>query len=151
IFRGYSWYDIKPWERNGYFWGYNLDKSALIKIKILDFFQNRFRLFSYEDSEVLNFVKKLKKAKYLHGYSSMIYEVAKIINAKGLSANYKLKMVKGTSEKIYDSYQKEVEKAFGLKIISEYGSAEGGLIAFECVEGNMHINVENVIVEVEDG
>ena len=41
-------------------------------------------------------------------------------------------------------------KAFGVKIISEYGAAESGLIAFECEKGNMHINVENIIVEIED-
>ena len=52
---------------------------------------------------------------------------------------------------VFDSYQEEVQKAFGLKILSEYGSAESGLIAFECPEGNMHIAMENVIVEEEDG
>jgi phenylacetate-CoA ligase len=60
-------------------------------------------------------------------------------------------MIKGTSEKIYDSYQEEVKQAFGLKIISEYGAAEAGIIAFECPCGNMHINIENVIVEEENG
>lgn len=52
---------------------------------------------------------------------------------------------------VFDSYQEEVQKAFGLKILSEYGSAESGLIAFECPEGNMHIAMEHVIVEEEDG
>lgn len=45
-----------------------------------------------------------------------------------------------------------MEKAFGAKIISEYGAAESGLIAYECPEcGNMHINMENVIVEESEG
>src|SRR5690606_6507219 len=85
------------------------------------------------------------------GYSSMIYEVAKMINQMEQGGKYNLKMIKGTSEKIYDSYQDEVQKAFGLKIISEYGAAESGLIAYECPEGSMHINVENVVVEVVKG
>ncbi|UPZ37848.1 hypothetical protein MUB18_06005 [Sphingobacterium sp. PCS056] len=25
MFRGYSWYGVKPWDKNGYFWGYNID------------------------------------------------------------------------------------------------------------------------------
>ncbi len=152
MFRGYSWYGVKPWERNGYFWGYNIAEKSRRKIKILDWLQNRFRIFSYEKGDILRFSQKLTKAKYLEGYSSMIYEVAKIIN---LSSNPKktrsIKLIKGTSEKIYDNYHEETIRAFGSKIRSEYGAAEAGLIAFECPEGSMHINSENVIVEVEDG
>ncbi|MCF6182666.1 MAG: phenylacetate--CoA ligase family protein [Lutibacter sp.] len=150
IFRGYSWFNVKPWELNGYFWGYNLSIFKRLKLKLLDVLQNRFRIFSFEEKPLLKFIKKLKKANFLHGYSSMIYEVAKYINKNNLSNHFKLKMVKGTSEKIFDSYQSEVKKAFGLKMISEYGAAETGIIAFECSKGNMHINMEGVIVEVID-
>lgn len=148
-FRGYSWYGVKPWEKNGYFWGFNFSNLQLIKTKINDLLINRFRSFSYSKSEIYKFTKKLKRAQYLEGYSSMIYETAKVINNNSLGT-FKLKMVKGTSEKIYNSYQHEAKKAFGKKIISEYGSAETGLIAFECPCGNMHIAMENVIVEEEN-
>jgi len=96
-------------------------------------------LFNYKPNAIEVFVKKLKKASYLHGYSSMIYETAKLINQNNFEKPKKLKMIKGTSEKIYDSYQEEVKKAYGSKIISEYGAAETGIIAFECLKGNMHI------------
>ncbi len=148
MFRGYSWYGVKPWDRNGYFWGYNFSKS--LKIRILDALQNRFRIFSYDKENIKKFIKKLKKAKFLEGYSSMIYETAKIINNEGLAEKLNLKLVKGTSEKIFDYYNVESQKAFGKKIVSEYGSAETGVIAFECPYGNMHITMENVIVEVEN-
>ncbi|MCT2535124.1 hypothetical protein NC661_05225 [Aquibacillus koreensis] len=151
MFRGYSWYGVKPWEKNGYFWGYNIAKDKQRKVKLLDFLVNRFRLFSYKQEDIEAFVKKLKHASYLEGYSSMIYEVAKMINDKGLHQKIDLKMIKGTSEKILDKYQEEVEKAFGKKMISEYGAAEAGIIGFECPEGKMHITMENVIVEEEDG
>jgi phenylacetate-CoA ligase len=80
----------------------------------------------------------------------MIYEVAKIVNQLKIENSFNLKMIKGTAEKIFDSYQIEVKKAFGKNIVSEYGSAESGLIAFECPNGSMHINMENVIVEEEN-
>lgn len=153
MFRGYDWYGVKPWDKNGYLWGYNIDPKLSRKIKLLDRLQNRFRLFSYSDEEITAFCKKLQYAVFLSGYSSMIYEVAKKVNELGLSGQFpNLKMVKGTSEKIYDSYQEEVEKAFGLKMISEYGAMESGIIAFECPEeGNMHIAMEHVVVEEVDG
>lgn len=152
LFRSYDWYGVKPWDNNGYFWGYNIDKKKVFLTKILDSLQNRFRVFSYKEDEINSFLKKLSKAKYVHGYSSMIYEVAKIINLKEERLDYdNIKMIKGTSEKIYDSYQNEVKKAFGKNIISEYGASEAGLIAYECPKGYMHINIENVIIEIFEG
>ena len=49
---------------------------------------------------IRKFINKLEGASYLGGYSSMIYEVAKIINSSNISTNnLRLKMIKGTSEK----------------------------------------------------
>jgi len=150
--RGFSWYGIKPWDRNGYLWGYNFSPAAKLETTILDLVQNRFRIFSYKEDEIIHFAKRLEKADYICGYSSMIYEVARRINEiPGLSKPLNLKMVCGTSEKIFDSYQNEALRAFGKKIIGEYGAAEAGVIAFECPYGNLHINMEGVLVEEEDG
>ena len=80
----------------------------------------------------------------------MIYELAKEVNSKYGNRYKNIKMVMGASEKIYDSYQEEVIKAFGKKMINEYGAAEAGIIAFECPMGNMHVNMETVIVEEEN-
>ena len=150
VYRGYSWYGVEPWERNGYLWGYNIALKRRLKIRLLDALQNRFRLFSYKDDEIDAFVHKMRDAAFLSGYSSMVYEIAKRINERGLNKKFNLKMVKGTSEKIYDSYRVEVERAFNRKLTSEYGAAEAGIIAFECPMGNMHMNMETVIVEEED-
>lgn len=148
MFRGYSWYGVKPWSFGGYFWGFNF--SSPFKTRLLDFLQNRIRLFKYDKNEVISFCKKMKSADYVEGYSSMIYETAKIINEKKIANDFQIKMVKGTSEKIFNHYQDEVKSAFGCKMISEYGSAESGIIAFECRHGNMHVAMENVIVEEVD-
>lgn len=150
VLRGYSWYGVAPWERNGYFWGYNLSLKRRLKTRFLDLLQNRFRMFSYDQTEIDSFVEKLEGASYLEGYSSMIYEVAKRINQGSDKPLFHLKMIKGTSEKIFERYQLEVQKAFGKKIISEYGAAEAGIIAFECPAGSMHLNMETAIVEDEN-
>lgn len=146
----YEQYGVRPWDRNGYFWGFNKSTKQRVKTRLLDFFQNRFRLFSYDKEEVKRFLKKLRKAKYLGGYSSMIYETAKIALELGFTPSDfpNLKMIKGTSEKIYPYYQEVVKKAFGHKIISEYGAAETGVIAFEFPCGKMHVIEQNVYVEM---
>jgi len=147
VTQGYSWYNVNPWDKNGYFWGFNFSFIKKTKTILLDTLQHRFRIFGYQNKEFTDFVKKLHSAKYIQGYSSMIYQTAKLINQKKLPKPTNLKMVKGTSEKIFEKYHEETKKAFGLKIVSEYGATESGIIAFECPEGNMHINMEGVLVE----
>ena len=149
ILRSYDWYNVKPWDRNGYLWGYNIAPNRARRVRALDSLQNRFRLFKYDGDSVRAFASRLTNAIYLSGYSSMIYEVAKIINRLGIQTTG-LRMIKGTSEMIIDAYQAEAQRAFGQKIISEYGAAEAGLIAFECPSGSMHINVEDVVLDVGD-
>ena len=82
----------------------------------------------------------------------MIYELANLLEGKKVDFS-NLLMVKGTSEKIFPHYQDIAKKVYGMRIISEYGSTESGIIAFECPDGNMHINMEGVFVEKdqEDG
>ncbi|NER12162.1 phenylacetate--CoA ligase family protein [Leptobacterium flavescens] len=150
IFRGYSWYNVNPWDKNGYFWGFNFSGLERFKIWFLDLLQNRFRIFSYEERAFRKFARKLESASFVHGYSSMIYESAKIINQKKLRKPKKIKLVKGTSEKIMESYKEEIKKAFNVPIISEYGATESGIMAFECPEGNMHITMEGVVIEELD-
>ncbi|ARV13820.1 capsule biosynthesis protein CapK [Polaribacter sp. SA4-12] len=150
IQRGYSWYDINPWDRNGYFWGFSFSFISKQKNKILDFLQNRFRIFSYNEKSLKSFIRKAQKANYIHGYSSMIYQTAILINKLKLPKPLQIKMIKGTSEKIFESYQSPIKEAFGVKIISEYGATESGIIAFECEQGSMHLNMEGVLVEEID-
>jgi phenylacetate-CoA ligase len=150
ILRGYSWFDVSIWEKNGYFWGFNFSFLSKLKTAFFDFLQHRFRLFSFEEKTRKAFVKQLKNTKYLHGYSSMIYETAKYINKEKLPKPSQLRMIKGTSENILKIHQKEIKQAFGLKMISEYGATEAGIIAFECKKGSMHLNMESCIVEEID-
>lgn len=149
MMRSYDWYGVKPWDPNGYLWGYNTKFVQSQKTKFLDDLQNRFRIFRYTRAEVMRFANKLESAAFISGYSSMIYEVAKALIEMNLDP-VPLKMVKGTSEMILDVYQPVAERAFGTRIVSEYGAAEAGLIAFECPSGNMHVNVENVVLETDE-
>jgi len=82
IFRGYSWYGVHPWDYNGYFWGFNFSKLQKLKTRFTDYLVNRFRLFSYAEKDFLPFIKKIRNATYVEGYSSMIYQTAKLINQK---------------------------------------------------------------------
>ena len=95
LFRGYHWYGVHPWDRNGYFWGFNIAPNMRFQTNILDWLQNRFRIFSYSETEIRKFIKKMgKNTVYIGGYSSMIYETAKMVNKLGLGGHYNIRMVK---------------------------------------------------------
>jgi phenylacetate-CoA ligase len=151
IMRGHSWHGVAPWDKNIYFWGYNIDPKKQLKTRVLDTLQNRYRLFDYSPDTLKELFDRLKSTTYMHGYSSMIYELAKVYKDQKLEFEVpQLKMIKGTSEKIYPHYSDTVKEVFGQRMISEYGAAEASIMAFECTEGSMHMTMENVIVEVED-
>jgi phenylacetate-coenzyme A ligase PaaK-like adenylate-forming protein len=149
VMRAYDWYGVNAWDQTGYLWGYDITPRQALKTRLLDALQNRFRLFSYDEKRFREFALRLTAARCLAGYSSMIYEIGKRILDMGLETP-KLRLVKGTSEMILDAYQDISQQAFGMKIVSEYGAAEAGLIAFECPAGSMHINVEDVVLEVDE-
>ena len=147
--RGYSWFGINPWDKNLYFWGFNPSFFKKIKTRIMDSLVNRYRIFNLDDKSIDDAKSIIRKSRYIEGYSSSIFTLSQYFEANKVSFD-NIKLVKGTSEKIFDSYQKSVKTVFGQKIVSEYGAAETGIIAFECPEGNMHISMENVIVEEVD-
>ena len=148
-YRGYSWYDVKPWDKSLYFWGFKKSFKEKAKIRVLDFLLNRYRFFDYTNDEFERAAQRIRKSTYIAGYSSSIHMMAEYFKKKGYKFD-NIKMVKGTAEKVYDSYHKSVKEIFGHKITSEYGSAEAGVIAYECPDGNMHIVMENVIIEEID-
>lgn len=146
IWRGFSWYGVNPWDFRLYFWGYNSDWKKKLKLRFLDALVNRIRIFDYNPESIAKLKSKLAKVKAIEGYSSMIYELAQLNKTSGLEFPH-LKMVKGTSEKVFPHYQDLALQVFGHRIINEYGSAESGIIAFECPSGSMHINLEGVYLE----
>ncbi len=152
IWRGYSWFGANPWDRKLYFWGYNTAPIKRLKLHLMDFMVNRFRLFDYDPEKLRKLLPKLQKVKIIEGYSSMIYELANLIAEKKPRFDT-LKLVKGTSEKVFPHYQDIARQVYGMSIANEYGSTESGIIAFECPHGSMHINMEGVYVEQdpEDG
>ncbi len=153
IARGYSWYGVDPWMPSGYLWSIPPRPALRLKNRFLDFLQNRFRQkrFDLSPETFEDFYGKLARAEYLTGYSSLLYEFARFVNKRHPGEGFHgLRLVKGTSEKIFPHYQDEARGAFDQPIRGEYGAAEAGIIAFECPEGSLHVNEEHVIVEIEN-
>ncbi|MDD3150742.1 MAG: hypothetical protein PHV68_07890 [Candidatus Gastranaerophilales bacterium] len=99
--------------------------------------------------DMFNWVKQINsnKPEHLYGYTSLIEKFAHFILENNLEIKC-LKNVFTTAEPL--RFRKDIEKAFNANVYDQYGSSEIPCIAHECKEGNMHINIDEVLVEFVD-
>lgn len=152
--RGYGWAGINIGDRQARFWGIPRNNSEKWRAKLIDFVCNRERItaFGYDDDSLSCAFNRLIKFRpdYFYGYVSIIVEFGKYVLDHQLDGVLKVKSVITTSEVLSESDRSIIEKAFRTKVYDEYGCGEVGTIAHECENGSMHINSENLYLEIVD-
>lgn len=155
MYRGHGWHGCDIGTMEARLWSVPADCFGNYKSRCVDFLLNRFRQNSMRatDETFVDFYQKMVKSKpaYLMGYPSLIYYF--VLSAEKHNLNLKkldLKFIKYTGETIHDYQKVKIEDSFGCKCASEYGSAESGVISFECPLGRHHIMADSVFVEFED-
>jgi phenylacetate-CoA ligase len=139
------------------FYGIPMDFVGYQKERFKDFLSRRFRfpVFDLSDAVLEKFLQqfKIKKFDYLNGYTSSIVLFAKYLEQKNIILKEICPTLKAcfvTSEMLFESDKKLLEKQFGIPIINEYGASELDLIAFENPEGEWQVNAETLFVEILD-
>ncbi|OXA94448.1 phenylacetate--CoA ligase family protein [Flavobacterium hercynium] len=139
------------------FYGIPMDFVGYQKERFKDFLSRRFRfpVFDLSDAVLEKFLQKFKTKKfdYINGYTSSIVLFAKYLEQNNLILKEicpSLKACFVTSEMLFESDKKLLEKQFGIPIINEYGASELDLIAFENPKGEWQINAETLFVEILD-
>ena len=61
-----------------------------------------------------------------------------------------VKFIEITGAKLYHEDEKEIRKVFTCPLINQYGCRESWYIAYECPCGKLHINTDNLIIDVVD-
>lgn len=155
--RGLSWHGIEIGDRSAMIWGSPIELSAnktreyQLKEKFL---KNRIMFPAYDlnPGSIKSFIEKLNdyKPMYIYGYASSLTLFSKLALGAGLSLSFVPKAVISTSETLYDFQREEIRKMFKCNVVNEYGARDGGILAYECPEGKMHISAENVIIEIVD-
>ncbi len=151
----------RGWGRGGYHLGDRLAvlaggsliaKTKTIKSRIVEKIMNVRKYSSYGVSNEL-FLKyywdmKTWNPRFLQGYVSSIYEFARFIERNKLNLSFE--GVFTTAEMLGGAERKYIEKVFVAKVYNQYGLNDGGISAFECPEGSMHIDMERGFLEVVD-
>jgi phenylacetate-coenzyme A ligase PaaK-like adenylate-forming protein len=154
LWRGYNWAGASIGDKQARFWGVPLNRIGILKSKIIDYVNNRKRLsaFKFDTKNLTEYVNIINnfKPKYYYGYVSLIKEFSKYLIDNNIRLRTYPISVITTAEELHESDRVEIEFAFQCKVFNEYGSGEIGTIAHECEYGKMHINEENVLVEILD-
>jgi phenylacetate-CoA ligase len=132
IMRRFNWYGIDfNHSFQARFYGMPLDFISNKKLRLKDFFSNRYRfnIFDFSDKGIQKMIKKFESTKfdYINGYTSSIVLLAHYLKRNNLFLDTicpSLKLCVVTSEMLFEEDKKLLEERFRIPIINEYGSAE---------------------------
>lgn len=124
-----------------------------LKDKILN--RERFVVFELSDEVFYQWVERFrtKRFDYIYGYTSSIVLFCRYLIKHNIVLQEicpTLKTVIVTSETCTLEDKAIINKACGVEARNEYGTADAGLIGYECLEGNIHLAEENVYVEMNE-
>ena len=155
MYRCYKWYGIDIGDKQVRFWGVPVSAKLRWHEQLKDFILNRIRISAFDISSSscmrqYDWIKKFKPD-YFYGYTTAIYGFCLFMKENGVRLNEKnLKAVICTAEKMYPHHRKLFDEVFNCPVVDEYGSAEHGIIAFQCKKGNMHLMSDHLAIEFLD-
>lgn len=140
-------YGIHPGEPYAYFVGSAWSRWNNAKLKLRDWVFNRRRISAFEigrDSLERHWCTlRRHRPRYLLGYPSALYEFSLLCREHGFDLQeLPLRAVFLSSEPVYAYQRDAIREATGVPCCNLYGSAEGGLNAYECPAGRLHLTVE---------
>ena len=155
--RGLSWSDINIGDRSVMIWGSPIElgqQQRLVYKAKERFLKNRIIIPAYDlnPKSINQYMDTINafKPKYFYGYASSLTLFADMMLSSKTKLNFLPKGVVSTAETLHDFQREKIERAFGCKVINEYGARDGGILAYQCQKGNMHITFENAVIEIVD-
>jgi phenylacetate-CoA ligase len=146
-FRAMKMHGVEIGDPHVLFYGLHWNKRSQLQIALRDVVFNRVRVsaFDINRSTFESYLKAILKhfPVYFLGYPSTLYDFCFLAQDFGIDLRcLRLKAVFTTAEPLL-AYQRElIQETTGSRCVNLYGSAEGGLTAFECPAGNLHRSME---------
>jgi len=148
----YGWFGVEMGDRAARFWGTPFTWKRRLTSRIGDLCMNRIRFsaFEFDDHRLREYWNRLERfdPDYIHGYVSMLEQMARWVLHENAGARLTVKSVVATSEVLTDPQRRVIEKAFDAPVQVEYGCGEVGPISHECSAGRLHIMAPNLWVEL---
>lgn len=87
------------------------------------------------------------KPEIINGFVSAIYELAFFIKNNSIELDFSPKAIFTTSETLLPFHRELIEEVFECHIYNQYASAEGAPFITECINGNLHYNIDTGVIE----
>jgi phenylacetate-CoA ligase len=135
-------------------WGSPIELGAQDRIKQVRDTILRTELlpaFEMSASKLDHFVFEISKRRpaMIFGYPSALSLIANHARQRGFRMDkLGIRVAFVTSERLYDEQRALISEAFGCPVANGYGARDAGFIAHECPHGGMHLQAEDVIVEI---
>ena len=128
--------------KNNRFW----KTDQLHKVRYYSTFHISEKYLKYYVEDLIKY-----KPEYFVGFPSTILEIAKYGSLNGYDfPENTVKAIFPTAETITDGMRQVIEQFFKCKMYNQYASSEGAPFIFECIEGNLHLELQSGVFEVVD-
>ncbi|MFZ5878866.1 MAG: phenylacetate--CoA ligase family protein [Chloroflexota bacterium] len=127
--------------------GLHWNKQVQAQVMLRDWIFNRVRVSAFDlgKDTFEGYYRQVRahQPTYFMGYPSSTYDFCFLARERGIDLReLRLKALFLTSEPLFEHQRQLIEEVTGTRCVNIYGSAEGGLSAFECPAGNLHVTVE---------
>lgn len=105
--------------------------------------------FNYSEEEMADYVQRLQEFRphILLGYSNSLHALAQFVQARGVSVRVSRGIITG-GETLLPEARHALEEVFHSRVYDRYGTREVDIIASECEQGQLHLNEDNLLVEI---
>ena len=114
--------------------------------------QKLFSLYHMTEENLPAYVAAMHAlpATYVEGYPSSLHLLARAMIESGRRLPPgRVKAIFPSSESLLAFHRRDIEEAFGTRIYDRYGTSEFAVSMTGCREGNLHLDMEFGLVEVE--
>lgn len=113
--------------------------------------QRIYSTFHLNEKNLPYYIKNFNsyKPEVLNGFVSALYEFAKYAKRNNIKV-HSPKAIFTTSETLLDEHRVIFKEVFGCNVYDQYASSEGAPFITECLEGNLHYNIDTGIIETDE-
>lgn len=84
----------------------------------------------------------------MFGYPSMLSQLGRVAAETCVRPEVPPRVVFTTSEILRPQWRAAIEAGFGARVADEYGARDAGFLARECPAGRLHVNAEDILLEI---
>lgn len=156
LFRGWGFAGYELGDKVAIIAGGSLVKKEQSFSKMINNYIHNFRRYSSYgmDNELLSkYAQDMIdwKPKYIRGYASSVFQLAKFIKENNLEDKFDLNGAITTAEMLFPQQRKFISDVFNCDVFNTYGLNDGGVSAYECDNhAGMHIDIERSLLECVD-